>query len=352
MDTLSIRLEAEAPEIFAGIAHLGDGSRSILMIKGSSTRSARSLVRELGVENVEIRSGFELTRQELLDLASDAADVVRQIDQVDAFTVSTSLQEQRLAISIASKDVEPNDVEAMRSLTDHVDAQLVRKSAPLGGRIDISVEDLSKFDDGLESLYGGDKMVSGGGSQAVCTTAFGVKRGTTRGMLMAAHCSWGGPSAPRHYVHEWGTTHWNGQLTVEDVHGGYFGDLMWMTSTGWESPRFYAKKNTRRTATGYRSYNQIDPGDYVCGFGRRTNSTTINCTTVAEVGFWKNQYGNMVRTWGQFLIEGDSGGPWYFWKTAIGTHHGNATTGTCPNCDTFSVVANALALWNLELLTS
>lgn len=131
------------------------------------------------------------------------------------------------------------------------------------------------------------------------------------------------------------------------------GDSLWYTASNgeWASDNFYVTASSTRDATGYEERLDMN-GDYVCHRGIASGTSCGNVTSVyhdpnyqPECGWWgcSNIW---VRVEGPSLegCKGDSGGPFYNWRTAYGVLSGTDSAGntTCTASGTSHVTFTAM----------
>ena len=178
------------------------------------------------------------------------------------------------------------------------------------------------------AVHGGELIQAG---SDLCTSAFAVASGSTRGMLTAGHCG----SASTHWRSRTGSQTGNSySASTQAIVWGDDGDSQWYTTSQWESDDFYVTTTSTRDATGYEVRSNMQ-GDYVCHFGI---SSGDSCGWVVSTnfdpgygvcGWWLGCDNRWVKVVGSNLeaCAGDSGGPWYSNRTAYGVNSGTDSGG-------------------------
>lgn len=357
MDEVIDQIRAElGDEAIAGVYHEGDGSDTTVMTTGDGENVRRILAR-LGKPTVHVSPGWDLSAEKYrMEIFTVGLRLSRD-GGVDNFGISTDLKTHKATVYVAKDGVSARianegSAQLLEDTADAIRSVQSRKDKPV--EITIEIVDMQVFEDLDETGYGGDGLHSS--THAVnCTTAFSVKKGGTRGMLTAQHCGWGQglPQSTNHYHHQGTSTHPTSAFGNKGQHNGVLGDMKWFTMTGIERPYFYYKNGAVRDVTSFKPLTNMDPGDIVFNFGRKTNANTLNgrSAVVADTNHWNNGVGSLVRVDRNLAQEGDSGGPWFNGRKAWGIHKGNAGTGPCPTCDTFTPVSTALGHFGLTIET-
>lgn len=206
------------------------------------------------------------------------------------------------------------------------------------------------------SLDSGKKVVDDQG--VYCTTGFGVKSGSTRGITTAGHCSDQMKFGSR-----------TGDPLVfqgEKKQGSE--DIQWFTYPDTSryhyipSHRVEAGSQTR-IMEAVRSRSDMQVGDFVCKYGKTTYET---CGLIGELEFqatFEGAVGKFVRVRndeGRTMTDfGDSGGPVYgkqsasgtYWNTAYGMVHGRGNQGTDFYRDLFFMPTDYFSSLGLQILT-
>jgi len=188
----------------------------------------------------------------------------------------------------------------------------------------------------LDAIYGGEHIDTSSGGR--CTSGFAAKNGSRRGMFTAGHC--GGI-----------TTHWRSRTASHtgssySVSGTWTdydenNDFSYYETSQWESDNFYVSTSSTRDVTGFRARSSMN-GAYVCHFG---TSSGYSCGTVVSITHdprysvcnWLVGCNNIwIRVEGPSLkaCGGDSGGPWFNWRTAYGIHSGSDNGANCSTSGT------------------
>ena len=168
------------------------------------------------------------------------------------------------------------------------------------------------------------------GSSIDCTFSFGVRSGSTYGLLAAGHCA-----DTLYYVNP--VSDETTLLTLRDEYEGYYGDFAWYSYPGAVQPKFYAASGTSnlRTVTGVKAASSIAIGDYYCKYGRASNRSGCNNVRYTDVCHNDDDLGvvcSQVRMRNVYGACGDSGGPWYSGTEAVGINRGRYGSGG--NCST------------------
>lgn len=206
------------------------------------------------------------------------------------------------------------------------------------------------------SLDSGKKVVDQQG--VYCTTGFGVKSGTTRGITTAGHCSDEMKFGSR-----------TGDPLVfqgEKKQGSE--DIQWFTYP--DTSRYHYIPSHRveagsqsRIMEAVRTRSDMQVGDFVCKYGKTTYET---CGLIGELEFqatFEGAVGKFVRVRsdeGRTMTDyGDSGGPVYgkntasgaYWNTAYGMVHGRGNQGTDFYRDLFFMPTDYFSSLGLQILT-
>lgn len=207
------------------------------------------------------------------------------------------------------------------------------------------------------SLNSGKKVVDKQG--IYCTTGFGVKSGTIRGITTAGHCSDEVKFGSR-----------TGDPLVfqgEKKQGSE--DIQWFTYP--DTSRYHYIPSHRvdagsvtRIIEAVRSRSDMQVGDFVCKYGKTTYET---CGLIGELEFqamFEGVVGKFVRVRsneGRTMTDmGDSGGPVYgkqsgsgsSWNAAYGMVHGRGNQGTDFYRDLFFMPTDYFSSLGLEILTA
>lgn len=109
-------------------------------------------------------------------------------------------------------------------------------------------------------------------------------------------------------------------------HNGAWGDMEWHTTVHIEPAEYYATPSTRwpvrSVALG------ISKGQWVCGYSRMQGFR--KCDQVFRTSVSQGSSSRLVAMKGQFMVGGDSGGPWSWYDKAYGLVKGYRTI-----CDPF-----------------
>ena len=184
-----------------------------------------------------------------------------------------------------------------------------------------------------------------------CTFSFGVRSGSTYGLLAAGHCA-----DTLYYVAP--TTGRVSSLTLRGEYEGYYGDFAWYSYSGTVQPKFYAGSGTSnlRTVTSVKAASAIAIGDYYCKFGRASNRPDCNNVKYTDVCHNGNIFVcSQVRMRSVYGAGGDSGGPWYVGTQAVGINTGRYGSGgvssTTNSEHAFTPVSLAVDELGVQVLT-
>jgi len=168
----------------------------------------------------------------------------------------------------------------------------------------------------LHHAYGGMRARDDGVNE--CTTGWTVTDGFQTGVTTAAHCD------GINEVVEPGAGTW--ALTHVDEHLGNWGDVEWKTSTHVEPDDFYATSTEIRDVADVELVSEITVNEFVCVYGRQSNSRDCNQRVLDGVTNAVVQ-GEVVSHLvamdsGATTVQRDSGGGWSMVNTAFGSHVG------------------------------
>ncbi|MXV86377.1 MAG: hypothetical protein F4117_07405 [Acidimicrobiales bacterium] len=191
------------------------------------------------------------------------------------------------------------------------------------------------------------------GSGVACTFSFGVRSGSTYGLLAAGHCA-----DTLYYVDP--ATSRVSSLTLREEYEGYYGDFAWYSYSGTVQPKFYAGSGTSnlRTVTSVKAASSIAIGDYYCKYGRASNRS--GCSNVKYTDVCYGDGGSylvcsQVRMRSVYGARGDSGGPWYSGTQAVGVNTGRfgniGSTGTTNSEHAFTPASLAARELRVQILT-
>ena len=102
-------------------------------------------------------------------------------------------------------------------------------------------------------------------------------------------------------------------------HEGAFGDMEWHITTHYELPEYYKEPGIRWPVYGVGS--SISKGQAICGYSRMQGIR--QCDTVYKTSVSAGVHQRLVAMKGNFMVDGDSGGPWSYVFTAYGIVRGN-----------------------------
>ena len=191
------------------------------------------------------------------------------------------------------------------------------------------------------------------GSGVACTFSFGLRSGSTYGLLTAGHC----PNT-LHYVDP--VSGRATMLTLREEYEGYYGDFAWYSYSGTAQPKFYAASGTSnlRTVTSVKAAVSIAIGDYYCKYGRASNRSGCNNVKYTDVCYGDGGsylVCSQVRMRSVYGAKGDSGGPWYSGTQAVGVNTGRygniGSTGTTNSEHAFTPASLAARELRVQILT-
>ncbi|WP_133050287.1 S1 family peptidase [Stenotrophomonas maltophilia] len=204
------------------------------------------------------------------------------------------------------------------------------------------------------SLSSAQKLKEPPGSY--CTSGFGVKSGTTRGITTAGHC-------------DNTLTHSGNRLTFQAEKKSGSEDIQWHTYP--DTSRYHYVPSHRveagsqsRIMVAVRPRSGMKVGDIVCKYGKSTYETCGLITDLKFQATFENAIGEFVRVVspeGRTMTDfGDSGGPVYgtqkpdgrFYDTAYGMVHGRGNSGTEFYKDLFFMPTDYFASLGLQILTT
>ena len=295
---LLVQLADAYPDTYtSGVAPDEPGAPGLVRFAGEVPEKARALA-----ERAEVAVEFE----------GDAPASAREL-QARSQRVHDALLEQ--GVKRVATAVLPDGV-ILATIPDREEVDL-----PRGLREGVRVQTT----DGLVAV---DEHTRGGAwvrddGVRECTSGFAVEStGGTRGVTTAGHCTgideYEQPSDGLVY-----------SLTHQLQHVGTWGDVEWKTSPHWEPAEYYATATQVRDVTSIEPWWGIAVNDWVCVYGRSSNSrscdqvyaTFVTVTTAAGTASC------LIAMDDDSTIGGDSGGPWSFGTEAFGTHKGDASFG-------------------------
>lgn len=187
--------------------------------------------------------------------------------------------------------------------------------------------------------FGGLDMNDAGGN-AVCTSGFSVAPDGSGndGITTAAHCE-----------HHAGMKLRDTDLNfVEDKWGGSY-DVEWFHTPGMTDENKIRDNDngSTRDITGKEQRNDMAVGDPVCHYGRISG---YGCGTIASKNFDPGCYGGhcfdstFIRVNNDYVIGGDSGGPYFHAQKAYGLTKGYTASG-----DPFFMAQNYMSAMNIHV---
>jgi len=295
-------------------------SRSFAGAYHADGLAARTTVRWVGQVPAKIISqvtaqavaiGFDTSaRTSEANLVTKAQQLFAALGDTDIgdFSTSPDILHGQVVVALA---VDENDASA----TEIADAIRALETDTVGTRVQWVSEDVLE----ATTAYGGTEAQFRNTSQLACTLAFGVRRGSVKGVLSAGHCH----DSLDYVDPEDGS---ESALTLEREYEGYYGDYAWYSISESVAAQFYtsSRSSGRRYVTSVKPRNQINIGDMYCFYGRRTNRSscgTVKYTNTCHRG-GDIAVCNQVRVRNVYGRKGDSGGPWYFGSVAVGIHTG------------------------------
>lgn len=109
--------------------------------------------------------------------------------------------------------------------------------------------------------------------------------------------------------------------SFQGQHNGFWGDVEWHTTSHIEPAEYYARASTRWPVRSIAT--SISKGEVVCGYSRRTG--VRSCDTVYRTSVSQQGSDRLVAMKGNFMVPGDSGGPWSWYDKAYGIVKGYKT---------------------------
>lgn len=256
------------------------------------------------VPEVNVVGGAALTWAEAGELAESVTDEISK-------TTTGVFREASVSADPVTGTVEVQ----VRTVDDEMTPHGALELLPLSVRA-IGV-DLEVVDQSLLSKHN----VLGGGHLNNCTAGWSAKKGSTYGILTAGHCS-GQSKYWNHSGTQYNLSNWSG-------HTGTWGDLGFYKTSGSEIDNFYYKWNTARDTSSVGQYGSLAVGDYLCAYGKTTGGPRCGYVQYTNKTFWSSSTGWVYKqfyVWSVSGSSGDSGGPWYDYRTAWGTHTGRSGT--------------------------
>jgi hypothetical protein len=301
------QVEATYPDSFAGawIVRTGPDNRvdgAVVQFKGAVPGV---VARRLGKFDVGLRPNRGFSEKELLARLDNVHNGFKRAGYTD-LTSSYDLADGTIEVEAV-----PLPGQSGRS------ARLQRAQLPASLRApDIQVTFREALPGGATSaVHGGGKLEFTGGNSLKCTGAFNVRKGTVKGLTSAWHCKLPFTFKNLNGAHEYRITH-------RGAHGGQWGDFRWFSVSGSETDDFYwTWGNNRRDVQSVR-HSRL--GEELCRFGRRTGRMCGDHVYKKNVSRTHDgrDLKRMTIMHRMRSDKGDSGGPWYWGRAAIGVHHG------------------------------
>jgi streptogrisin C len=325
-------VEASAPNTFAGGWTQHMPTYRVVLAFTADTPESRLAV--------DLASGAPAPVWIRTDAQYSLADLARARDDLAA-----SLAAERDVIVDA--DV-PNG--ALWIIHTGVDEDLSTRISAASRRSEVPVnEQIVPVPETPAHTYGGMKLSS-------CTTGFTARDNNTGldGFITAGHCG-----DTQTYYEMDGTSY---GTTFKNDWWDPWRDMQFHTTSHVEYAKFQTTTGTLRSVSGWRGRADQQLGDYVCHRGKTTGyscGTIVSKTHAPSYAgacggqtcqpVWIKVEGSSLACWG-----GDSGGPWFSGKTALGIHSSNSSSGTAKGECYFSVysaINYAFTVPNLALLT-
>ncbi|RFU43255.1 hypothetical protein DZF91_02065 [Actinomadura logoneensis] len=304
------KLQAKHPGIYSGSEITGEGSGAWIGFKGAIPAEAVTLARTLPVP-VKLIGNKGFSEKELKDATFD--NFSRVADNADVDTAEGGYEITSGAINIVASPRARLDKAGRQRLLSRL--QPVRSRA--GSTITVSVSLAREVEGGPKVNMHGGGFLNGYG---YCTAGFTVRRGKTRGIATAHHCSSGNPRF-QYYNHDHRGRYTN--ISLRGSHGGRYGDMAWYSTGSYKAvPWFYYTAYKTRKVNLYR---WPQAGQKICNYGRTTGA---KCTKVYKNGQcvkWSGlpKYCGLTAVTNEPTKPGDSGGPWYWGNDAYGLLSGS-----------------------------
>jgi len=321
---ISIKLREEFKERLTGISiDHKNGSRLLVLLKGSEKVPERILQINGNTLIVEFRVGYSYSKMELQEaLQRNRKNLALEFPEMNA----SSIQERSGEVVLYVLKNKANNIESMTARAKEI----------LG--VPVRIEELSS------RLV--PQSVKGGGNMNInCTTGFAVKQkyGTTRGVLSAAHCTgywvtYHDGSSSGVFLQSQGES-WNASEDVQWYKPRGFGYFPPQVES-----KFYGISSTMPTqVTGFITQAGTEEGKRVC---HRGMTSGFSCGTVTSKDFNPSAPPYLYvcgsafdpvecdATWISVgplqdpgstapalkCAGGDSGGPWFSGGQAMGIH--------------------------------
>jgi len=277
----------------------GSADRPTVYLKGEAPEAA---LQAIAASETEIRvvDHQPYSLPELLDRKERLMSEVRTLGFKDASAYFDIKQEGQLFVTARRQAFGPKTAEELKA----------RLSLEFQS---IELRMIDEPVDRPDTVVGGTALSSNSGG---CTAGFTVQTfgGATRGTTSAGHCD-----SMTLAVHTSPfSTH---DLTLLDSYWAYHGDVAMFETDTTEPDDFWADSNELRDVISVGDDEELDGDDYVCGYSRMKDekSCALVWSKYASCGPAQRY---IVMDSEDLLVDGDSGGPWFWNYTAYGIHHG------------------------------
>jgi len=303
-------LEDKFPDQFSDSTFQGlDGTPASIAFKGAAPALAQELVNQLPIP-VRIISGRGLSVSELNPLTTSMLGAL--LDTYDPKSANLSIDPATLAVDVEYEGTTPLDSAAVGEKL----REAARASTPGAALLKFTVTQVDRPASYPALLSGGTQLTYPAGGNA-CTAGFTVRNISTgqTGMLTAGHC----PDNMRYEGRTEKYFTFAGNTFANET------DAQWHVSNDSVWNQFISNESNGspilRKAT---SVSGVSVGSAICKFGQRTKG---GCTTVRALYHATTAYNDTTNTdmpiqtfmtENHIIIEGDSGGPWFFGNAAQG----------------------------------
>ena len=282
------------PTVFAGAILAGEpGAASVIRFKGTTPEAAMDLILSSSVP-VQVEDGMPFSSLELRDMTVQAVEILAANGFEEVGGTVTGDGTIDVVVRGDGDIVLPDELQEV---------------------VDVIVHDEPVLK--LGRTRGGARVIGEGG----CTSGFNVRQlyhGAT-GVTTAGHCG-----SINTYIPPSGAPSYS--LSQQNVHVGGLGDIQWMTSPHVEPAEYFASENEVRQVTDVDTGSEISVNRWYCGYGRTSNvrkCDQVSSTFVIFFTFETGFIGDLVSMKNSFTQPGDSGGPWSWGTTAVGTTVGS-----------------------------
>ncbi|WP_419838454.1 hypothetical protein [Candidatus Poriferisodalis sp.] len=301
------------PEAFGGAYHAdGFATRTTVRWVGQVPASIVAEIEQSGLA-IGLDATATASQAALVGMTRAIAQALHDAGSTD-FAVAPNIRTQRIDVILGVTDeTSANASEFERTIRE-------LETSTIGVGVSRVTEGPFTPDTAQGGTVGSTKS---DGSDIECTFSFGVRSGSTYGLLAAGHCA-----NTLYYVDPVSAS--TTALTLRDEYAGYYGDFAWYSYSGTVQPKFYAGSGTSnlRTVTSVKSASAIAIGDYYCKFGRASNRPDCNNVKYTDVCHnGDSLVCSQVRMRSVYGAGGDSGGPWYSGTQAVGINTGRYGSG-------------------------